>query len=480
MEGYQPMRLLLAARLSQLADRQTGLDTQDEDSRHWATANGHTIVGVAADHISGRVSPFRRKHLGPWLSDPKLMATYDGILATKIDRLTRKRDWDIRQWAEDHDKKILIASPELQWPPEPGDLSTSLIWDNLVNLAVAEWENTSLRYLRMQKALRQQGYFVGKKPYGYRIVELGDHKTLEPDPVTGAIVRGMAKRYLEGQSLRQIVDWLNSSAIPAPQPPRKRIGKGWEPTAVNRILRNPAIIGRVQVKGRTALKVEPLISVEDYRRIQDMLDSRASRGAPQETALLTSILICPRGHTMPRIRGRGWRANPNPEWYYCRECRKGQRLMVPLAEMDATVEEAVEAIADQPHKIVTIKPGDSYGEEIKQIKEEMHRQVDAENWDEVPALRAEIERLRHLPRKKPEIIEDYDGRTVWEVWQSLDIAGKRRWLLARRPANWLPDQSTEQLGARVQVFGRDPETGALITDIDLGELTDSMLSSAKV
>ena len=94
------------------------------------------------------------------------MALYDGVLVAKIGRLTRKRDWDIRQWAEDHGKKILVVSPELEWPPNPGDVATPIIWDDLVNLAAGEWENTSQRYRRMQKELREQQYFVGQAPYG--------------------------------------------------------------------------------------------------------------------------------------------------------------------------------------------------------------------------------------------------------------------------------------------------------------------------
>src|ERR1700750_35218 len=215
MEGAPLMRLVLAPRLSQLSRvGETGIDTQDEDARLWAERNGHTIVGVCADDISGVISPFKRKELGPWLTDPDRLQMYDGILATKMDRYTRSRDWGIRQWAEKHGKKLLIVSPELVWPPEPSDATTPIIWDNLVNIAISEWQNTSQRYRRMLKRKRDQGYFTGKRPYGYRIVAVEGGKILEPDPVTAPIVRGMANRYDEDDwSLRQIADWLTKSAI---------------------------------------------------------------------------------------------------------------------------------------------------------------------------------------------------------------------------------------------------------------------------
>ena len=131
-------QLVAFARLSQYADGKTGIDTQDEDDRGWAAANGHQIIQMVVDHISGRVSPLNRRNAGKWLRDPALMAIYDGILVARIDRLTRNRDRDIRQWAEEYGKKIIIVNPTLIWPPEPGDIATPIIWDNLVNIAASE------------------------------------------------------------------------------------------------------------------------------------------------------------------------------------------------------------------------------------------------------------------------------------------------------------------------------------------------------
>jgi hypothetical protein len=43
------VRLVLAARLSQNHDGQTGIETQDQDARAWAERNGYEIIAVAAD-----------------------------------------------------------------------------------------------------------------------------------------------------------------------------------------------------------------------------------------------------------------------------------------------------------------------------------------------------------------------------------------------------------------------------------------------
>ena len=260
---------------------------------------------MVADHISGRVSPLNRKNAGKWLRDPGLMAMYDGILVSKIDRLTRNRDWDIRQWAEEHGKKIIIVNPTLIWPPEPGDIATPIIWDNLVNIAASEWTETSKRWRRMQKSKRDQKSFVGKPPYGYRIVKLDgtNIKTLEPDPETAPVVKSMFQMYEQELSIYQIVEWLNGNGIPAPQS-----GNVWQHNVVRRILQNPSTVGRIRYNGTTVLRVPPLVPLEDYNRVSALIKSRATRGpGRQDTALLTGIVFCDNGSAMYRHHARNRR-----------------------------------------------------------------------------------------------------------------------------------------------------------------------------
>ena len=474
MGGSPLMRLVLAARLSQLTRGcETGIDTRDEDARDWALRTEHTIVGVCADDISGTVSPFKRKNLGPWLTDPNRMAMYDGILITKIDRLTRERDWGIRQWAERNGKKILCVSPELVWPPEPGDTTTAMQWDLLVNIAASEWTNTSQRYKRMLKAKRDQGFFTGSKPYGYQIEAVDGGKILTPDLVTAPIVRGMAKRYLGGQSFNAIAAWLTASAIPGPyKGGRTKPGFGWSGQTVKNILTSPAVVGRIQVKGQTVHRAEPLISADEHQRIQDTAASRSiHKGQTYARGLLTSILTCPNGHHMYRWKSTSSKLKPNRYYYYCTQCPKGKRPFVWCDDMDKAVDDAVMQMGDAPHIVTVVEPGDTYGEEINLIKKEIAA-LDFEADDaltKAAALREEIKVLRSKPRKPAKITPTLDGKLAGEVWEALDTAGKRQWLLARKGSNWLPDQTH----VNIQYLGRDPETGMPIVDIDLGELTES-------
>lgn len=495
MRGYQrPMRLILAARLSRLSDGQTGIETQDDDAREWAEANGHTIVAVAADSKPGPTPMEERPNLKPWVTDPAHMATYDGIVAAKQDRLSRA-DWSdearIRLWAEKHGKTLFIVDRNLQWPPIDADGRER--WNYGAEQARREWEETSKRYRRMQRNLRSQGFLVGRAHYGHRTkgIKCGkspcicksDRKIPVLDPDTAPIVREMAERYLSGQSSRVIRDWLNATGVPVALASKRGKNQGWREHKVLEILHNPAIIGHYQHDGVTYLYADPIISVEDFNTIQEMTVAR--RKTPgivrKETALLTSMIKCDRGNPMYRIKTEPRRRCPDGIWYYCDEklCPKGSRLLVPLAEMDSVVDEAASTMTDIEHIVTTIFPGDTYGEEIKQLKKEQARLDPNENpehfkrWLEI---RKEILDLRGKPRKAPTITTKSDGKSVAEVWDSLTPAGKRQWLLARRPSGWLPGESTDHPGAKVRVFGRDPETDTLIVDIDLGEFTESTAS----
>ena len=284
-------------------------------------------------------------------------------------------------------------------------------------------------------------------------------KTLEPDPVTAAIAKGIASRYLDGQSLRRISNWLTAEAIPVPQQPKGREGKGWTDQAVRRILRNPAMIGRIQVKGRTYLKVTPLITAEDHKRILMFLTDKAWHRGPREgtTALLTGILACPDGHPMYRLQSRKIPTVPDGLYYYCRECPKGERLLVPLQHVERLVSDAVMEQAELPYITTEIIPGDDYADEIEQVKRDISG-LDPESRDydtQLVALRGELKRLRGLPGKPAQVIHKAHGRTIGQVWPALDTTADRRsFLLANESkitAHRDPDGTVRVTGVRVRM-----------------------------
>lgn len=436
------MRVIVAARLSQKRKGQTGIDTQDQDAHAWAEAHGHTVVEVLADTISGRVSPFDRRNLGPWLTEPEKMAQYDGVLASKIDRFTRGRDWKTRQWAEDNGKKLVVVMPELMWPPEPGDITTPMIWDNLVNIAVAEWESTSIRYRRMQAHRISQGALVGRPPYTHRVaVGPNGLKTLEPDPERADIIREAISRFLDGASRRAIVWWLRE--INAPWPTER---EGWIPGTVRNIFRNEALIGKRR-QGNQLLRFEPILINDDgspdmttWRELQAMLDATASRhGKTRENpALLNGVVWCAncgrrmheRHHTKYRPDGSVY----TWDGYRCdgttrepSECKLG----VNMLEMDTDFSvEFLDKFGDWPHTKTTVIRGSNHEDELEDNALEIAAlDVDAADYEKRRVeLLAERKRIKTLP-DVPDLIQEVPDGTIGEHWRDLDKAGRRKLLL---------------------------------------------------
>jgi DNA invertase Pin-like site-specific DNA recombinase len=441
------MDVIIAARLSQLGEGQEGIYSQDEDAQEWAEDNGHNVVATVADHKSGKYAMSERPNLKPWVTDPTLMARYQGIVAAKQDRLSREGFWDeidLRKWAEANGKTLFIVSPFMQWPPDPDNYEDGVRrWNDGATDARAEWVRTSKRYKRMLKAKVARGSLTGRPTYGLQIIEATGEdgrpvKTLAPKPGEAEVIADAARRYLNGESVDAICADLNARQIPGPgyvmkNGKRTNTRTRWLTKTLAGLLRNPAIAGRrIDASGKTVLEYTGIISWQDHERIVARMDSRAHRKgiSPGNVAMLTSVLFDEAGHTMTKILGGGPKVRI--PYYYCRKC---QGFMVRVDKADAEVEsKLLEWHGKDPYLIQRLIPGENYGEAIARLirtKDELD--VLADDYDERhDAIVAEIRRLNALPAEpdKWELVEAEPRITIAKHWQALDQAGRRDWLKA--------------------------------------------------
>jgi Recombinase len=375
------------------------------------------------------------------------MALYDAIVAAKHDRLSRADRSDearIRLWAEEHGKKLILVDQDLQWPPRNAEDRQR--WNNAAEQSRREWEATSKRYRRMQCSLRDGKYFIGKRSFGYRIVGINcgqspcecddDHKTLEIEESEAKHVRGIFRRYLAGQSLAQIRDWVISLGIPAMQ------GEVWSSQAIRRILHNPIYVGRVQYQGQTYMQCPAIVNPVDYDKVQGMLAGKATRGPQSKApAMLTGSIQCSHGHKMYRMKGRLIPSVPDGLYYYCNPeiTPKGQRLLIPLTYVDKFVSDSImEDYGSFPHYVRKMSPGQQYANRIAEIRMDIKElnATDDDFMERVAGMRAEIKRLEALASRDadPKWVADRkdDGtvRTIGEVWESMDSGQKAQWLRA--------------------------------------------------
>lgn len=145
---------------------------------------------------------------------------------------------------------------------------------------------------RVRSAMRRKavrGEVLGRPPYGYRV---GPRRKLELISEEALVVRYIFRLYLQdGLGIRRIAGQLNDEGIPT------RRGGRWSMVTVRDLLRNRVYLGTYT---RFGVKVPgshpPLVSADDFRRVQDRLQSRNSSGATRTVTpfLLSGLVHCGR------------------------------------------------------------------------------------------------------------------------------------------------------------------------------------------
>ncbi|HLX48569.1 MAG TPA: recombinase family protein [Streptosporangiaceae bacterium] len=409
------MKVIVAARLSQDAEGQTGLDTQDEDAQEWAEDNGHEVIATVPDKKSGTVAMWDRPNLKPWVTQPDLMARYDGIVAAKQDRLSREKWADearLRLWAEDNGKTLFIVDRNMKWPPASEDDVSR--WNDGADQARREWVSTSKRYTRMQRKLREAGYLVGRPAWGFRSVcehcgtegkcqcgpKCPHHRLLMPTADGRKYVPAIFQMSIDGKSLRDIAAWLDSQGV------RTTDGKPWhEGYLGNRLIKNPVYYGQRRNAG--TLETEALVSYSVWQEANAALASRTRPG--RGTVKHEKTLLCPVCGN-PDCDATG--EHPSPMYrvfsgkdriphYRCTgrgPQRKGCGNMVLLAKLDAAVIES--ALSDQmTHRERVFVPGDDRSDEIGKLREAAMSAYRAGDKARFMQLDAEADRLATLPSR---------------------------------------------------------------------------------
>jgi len=143
---------------------------------------------------------------------------------------------------------------------------------------------------RVRAAMRKKavkGEALGRPPYGYCV---GPRRRLQIVAEEGSVVRYIFRLYLkDGLGIRRIARRLNEEGL------RTRRGLLWSMVTVRDLLRNRAYVGTYSRFGvRVPASHPPLISPEDFRRVQEQLDQRRPKAVARETSrfLLSGLAYC--------------------------------------------------------------------------------------------------------------------------------------------------------------------------------------------
>jgi len=448
-----PLPVLLATRLSSKKKGKyegINIETQDKEARerlgrmreistvHGVYPGVH-IVDMAPDIKTGRLAPWDRKNLKPWVTRPDKMQQYAAIAATHNDRLSRgdpSDEWRIRQWAEDNGKVLIIVDGP-QWPPrDEGDFWN---WTAMAKQAATEWHLIRERSMRAQRELSERGMLAhGQPPWGYAVVGELYNKTLIPTPQCRQWVPLIFQHKIDGWPLRQIADWLTENRVPT-----KRGGK-WTPTTVRMIIRNRIYAGMwLSSTGTPVFPVEPVIPADVWLKANEQMENApcGRRGASQaEQAFLTGSLFCPACCTCPSEAHDDSEHAPmyrtvkdQYAYYRCAGRYPERRGCGNLVNLTATDQAAVMmlSLSKAPWTELRLMKGINHADELGKIKLKM-RDLGALNLDDhefdrrMAALRTRRDELLGMKNIPDEWKEIDTGRTVGQHFLSLDRDGQRQ------------------------------------------------------
>lgn len=288
------MRLLGAARLSNDTDASTSIERQSEQIRAYATFGGHTVVEITEDvDVSGKVSPFDRPELGPWLNGKR--DQWDALVVAKLDRISRSIiDFgNLLKWCQDNGKSIICLDPNIDFSTPNGRMFGNIL------MSFAEWEREmiGMRVADRRRSDRSKAWWTGGQgiPFGYSPVKIDNHWELEVNADQAEIIRSLAAGIISGKSTRQVTRELNETGITTAK------GGKWDSAVVLDMMRNQALRGYVMhqgepVRGDDGMPVSRVAILDDdvWRSLQEALDrnARPDSGIRHGGALLLRVIYC--------------------------------------------------------------------------------------------------------------------------------------------------------------------------------------------
>lgn len=407
--------------------KQVGVDDdipmQKQACEEFAKQNGWIITKEFVEKgISGfKVSANDRDALND-MKEAALRNEFDAILVFMFDRLGRKEDETpfVVEWFVQHGIEC--------WSVKEGEQKFEHHVDKLMNYirfwqADGESRKTSERVSTRMAQLTAEGKFTGGVvPFGYKLVPTGAYnkkgspiKELVIEEREAELVRMIFdKTVKEGVGSFRMADSLNRLGVTTHK------GAGFQPTTVNRILKNRIYCGYYVSKDTVSPKQEHLVIIDEkvFEMAQNILKQRKNRNDKKNTiamqtkgeSLLSGNIFC--GHCGSRLMAT--KTDYKTKIVNGQPVKEGRRVYIcyhrsrRLNNCDGQTIYQAQKVEDVVLKIVR-----HYLMAIKQKPKERALQTKYENT--IKAKREEMKRLN-------KVIEDYEEQIdslVDEIGKSL-------------------------------------------------------------
>ncbi|MFG2293422.1 recombinase family protein [Streptomyces sp. NPDC048603] len=306
-------RYLGVLRLSQDKDTSTSVQGQRDSIAYHVNAPhfAGSLVGWAEDtDVSGGLSPFKRPQLGKWLT--QRADEFDGIIALKVDRLTRRAlHFDqLLDWGRENDKRVICVTEGY----DSDNPQTKMVAQMMAVFAEAELDVITRRIQDgVQNRLDNQSWISGTPPMGYAIkaVPGQNRKILVRDPGYARIMDRIATGLADGKTLNKIAMELNEAKELTWSDYRLTLrglepkGAYWQQTTLANAVRRPTFAGIYTYKGEAVeddqgnpvlIAEDPFVSFGEWSELIARLEPKQREGAEVRTSKypLTGIALCGR------------------------------------------------------------------------------------------------------------------------------------------------------------------------------------------
>ncbi|HTW01886.1 MAG TPA: recombinase family protein [Streptosporangiaceae bacterium] len=306
--------------------------------------------------------------------------------------------------------------------------------------AHGESERKSQR-TRMDIAHKQAtGAAHGRAPWGYRIEGAKDAKRFMPTDLGRDYAPQIFARIIEGQTLRQVAQWLTSEGVPTSTGSRL-----WNEGFIgNRLIKNPVYYGSRRNGGN--LETEGLVSFQTWQAANAALAGRARPGRSATVNAKPLVqAVCWACYGVERegcangvsVMYRVWvgKGEARRAYYRCSGSGPQRRgcgaPMIPCEALDARVVEHF-ARSAQPHMSRVFVPGRNVAEEIRDLNRQISEAAAAGDYATVAALGAEATALQDADDTRPHWDTAPSGQTMGAHFASLDADGQRAYIAEGR------------------------------------------------